>query len=135
MRRSGLLFQAIAEYCRAGSSDEEHGLHREALRLRELIEETAFEDRPMREIYREINLSAAHAGTLFRQAFDVTPVGYRNNLRLRKARELLVSSNLNVSEVAFEVGFSDALYFSRVFRRIYGATPSSLVRDFSNKRR
>ena len=135
MRRVSLLFQAIAGYCEARSRTGKEGIHREAVRLRQLIEQRAFEDALMADVYRELDLSAAHAGTLFRAAFGVTPVAYRTQLRLRKARELLVSSQLNVGQAALAVGFADALYFSRVFRKAFGATPSSLIYDFGNTRR
>ena len=49
-----------------------------------------------------------------------------NAFRLEKARELLLSGGLNVSEVAFQVGFNDPKYFSRLFAEAYGQTPSEL---------
>ncbi len=54
---------------------------------------------------------------------------------MTRARELLISSQLNVSEVAFEVGYSDPLYFSRIFRKHFNVTPSSLIGDFMNARK
>lgn len=135
MRKASLLFQAVSYYCEAGGTVEGPGLHREAVRLRDLIKDRAFESAPLAKIYREIDISSAHAETLFRKAYGVTAVTYRKRLRLSKARELLVSSKLNVSQTAFAVGFTDALYFSRVFRKAFGATPSSLIRAFSGKRR
>jgi AraC family transcriptional activator of pobA len=134
MRRAALLFQALSDYCEAGGSVGRAGRHREAIRLRKLVEGWAFEHVPMSRIYRELDLSGAHAETLFKKAFGVTPVAYRNRLRLRRARELLVSSMMNVSQAAFAVGFKDPLYFSRVFYRAFGVRPSSLIRDFSGKR-
>ena len=89
----------------------------------------------MAQIYRQMNISAAHAGALFKRAFGLAPVAYRNRLRLSRAREFLVSSTANVSETAFAVGFSDPLYFSRVFHKTFGVTPSSLIQDFTSKRR
>ena len=71
----------------------------------------------MADVYSHLDLSSAHAGVLFRAAFGASPVAYRSQLRLRRARELLVSSQLNVAQVALAVGFTDALYFSRVFRK------------------
>lgn len=46
--------------------------------------------------------------------------------RLTKARELLLSKQLNISQVAFEVGFDDPKYFSRVFAEEFGVAPSKL---------
>jgi len=47
-----------------------------------------------------------------------------NAFRLEKARELLLAGGLNVSEVAFQVGFNDPKYFSRLFSETYGQAPS-----------
>jgi len=45
-------------------------------------------------------------------------------IRLSRARRLLLESDLNISEVAFQAGFNDPVYFTRVFRREFGVTPS-----------
>jgi AraC-like DNA-binding protein len=135
LRRTALLLHAICEYCEAGTRSGSGGVHREASRLRALIDEMAFENVPLARVYDRLEMSAAHVETLFAAAYGVTPVAYRRALRLRRARELLVSSQMNVSETAYAVGFTDPLYFSRVFRRAYGVTPSSLVRNYSARRR
>lgn len=135
MERSGLLMQVIAQYCQIVDRAERTGVHREAMRLRVLIEEYAFEQTSMADIYAGMELSAAHAGVLFKNAFGLSPVAYRTQLRLMKARELLVSSQRNVTQVAYETGFSDPLYFSRVFRVEFGVTPSSLIYDFDSTRK
>ncbi|MCO6488827.1 MAG: helix-turn-helix domain-containing protein, partial [Phaeodactylibacter sp.] len=51
---------------------------------------------------------------------------YLRSLRLARAKELLLTTNMNVSEVAYEVGFKDPKYFSRVFSKAYGTPPSEL---------
>ena len=45
-------------------------------------------------------------------------------LRLQKAQLLLTTTELNISEIAYKVGFTDPSYFTRVFREEYGITPS-----------
>jgi signal transduction histidine kinase/ligand-binding sensor domain-containing protein/DNA-binding response OmpR family regulator len=53
------------------------------------------------------------------------------NYRLKKARDLILinklSKNMNISEIAFEIGFSDPKYFSRCFQKKYGVLPSALI--------
>jgi len=134
MLQAGLLLRAVAEYCRAEPRGGGEGVHRGAARLRELIDELAYEDLSMDEIYSRVDMSAAHLEALFGSAYGVTPVAYRRELRLRRARELLISSQKNVGEVARAAGFADPLYFSRVFRRAFGVTPSSLIRSYSSRR-
>jgi transcriptional regulator GlxA family with amidase domain len=50
---------------------------------------------------------------------------YLRALRLQKAKELLSASKLNISEIAFAVGFEDPKYFSRVFSEEFGLSPAS----------
>lgn len=57
-------------------------------------------------------------------------VDFVNMHKLRKAAAHLASDpQLNISDVAFEVGFNDPKYFSRVFRKVYGLSPSEYFRD------
>ena len=49
------------------------------------------------------------------------------NVRLKKAVQLLESENYNVSEIAYKVGFNDPSYFSRIFKKQYGKSPSDYV--------
>ena len=53
-----------------------------------------------------------------------TPTLYIRSIRLQKAKELLQATDLNVSEVAYEVGFTDPAYFSRAFSEAFGQPPS-----------
>lgn len=59
------------------------------------------------------------------------------NYRLKIARNLILvnksSKNMNISEIAFEVGFSDPKYFSRCFHKQYGILPSTLILEKSNE--
>lgn len=135
LRAASLLLQALAEYAAAARPENTTDAHRAAWRLRGLIDAQAYADAPMAGLYDSLEVSAAHAATLFKAAFHVTPVAYRLGLRLQKARELLASSTLNVGQVARSVGFSDPLYFSRLFHRAFGMVPSELVRGFRGYRR
>ncbi len=135
LRGVALLFQALAEYCAAATPRDKTGIHREVWRLRELLDAHPCENQGLDTLYQELNISAAHAEKLFKAAFHITPVAYRLQFRLRKARELLVASAMNVRQVSKAVGFSDPLYFSRLFRTTFGQAPSDLIRDFDQRRR
>ncbi len=60
----------------------------------------------------------------FRQITGVTPMQYVLSLRMASARSLLESSRYNISEVAEAVGYDNPLYFSRLFRKHTGMSPS-----------
>ena len=74
---------------------------------------------------------AARAGTCarslqrhFLRAFGASPVEYVNRLRVKKASELLLETDMNITEVAGAVGIDDSNYFSRLFHRLAGISPS-----------
>ncbi len=61
---------------------------------------------------------------IFRKYLNQTPNEYLTRLRLRKAGELLASGDITVTQAAYEVGFSGASYFTEIFHKFYGCTPS-----------
>jgi AraC-like DNA-binding protein len=95
------------------------------LRAKRLIERHAFERVRIGELASEIGVSPF---TFFRQFKDdvgTTPLAYISELRLERAKQLLRSSALPIEEIGQRVGFDDAAYFSRFFRRYAGLPPSS----------
>lgn len=71
----------------------------------------------------------------FKNVAGVTPQQYIIQLRISVAKELLVSSDKNIKEIAFEIGYNNALYFSRLFRKTVGLSPSDYRANtrFKNK--
>jgi len=59
----------------------------------------------------------------FKQATGRTPIGHLLQLRIQRARELLLRTDLNITEIAFETGFNDSNYFSRQFRALMNQSP------------
>ena len=65
---------------------------------------------------------------VFKQVMGRTPAAYITLLRMMKARELLLDLDMPIGEVSRECGYDDPLYFSRVFRRTVGVSPSEYRR-------
>jgi AraC-like DNA-binding protein len=80
------------------------------------------------EIAVSVGASVAHLQRCFRACFDLSIVRYIHQARLRRATSLLQTTDLTVIEVAFAVGFADASYFARLFRREYGIAPARFRR-------
>jgi transcriptional regulator GlxA family with amidase domain len=78
-----------------------------------------------REIADAIGVSENHLSRIFRRELGITPWDYLNRYRINRAKELLAHSDHSITAVAFEVGFSDPAYFSRVFRKQVGVSPSA----------
>jgi AraC-like DNA-binding protein len=77
---------------------------------------------------RVAGLSPSRFNALFRAAIGMSPVDYLLRRRVQRAQQLLIASDLDVAEVAGRVGFADPFYFSRLFKRRCGATPSDYRR-------
>ena len=72
--------------------------------------------------------SPSYFRRLFRAAYGASPMQYIMNLRINYARDLLMTGELNVTEVSRLCGFDDIYYFSTVFKKKTGTTPTQFMR-------
>jgi len=73
-------------------------------------------------------MSRAQLYRKFKSLTDRTVNEYLISFRLHKARELLMTTGLNVSEVAYDTGFKNLSHFSRVFTEMFGKNPREFIR-------
>lgn len=71
----------------------------------------------------QLGVSTRTLNRRFKEAVGITPLEYLQNIRMESARELLSQTNLTVGEIAWQLGFQDAGYFSRLFLRHRGLSP------------
>ena len=76
------------------------------------------------DIAASVGISRSHLYRLFMENISVPPNEYLMRCRMNKAAALLEEGRLSVGEVASSTGFSDQLYFSRVFKKYMGIPPS-----------
>lgn len=76
------------------------------------------------ELASMVGVSPSHLTALFRESTGGGPAAFHTSLKMAKARTLLDTTSIPISEVASAVGYADPLYFSRHFRRIHGTSPS-----------
>lgn len=76
------------------------------------------------EVSREVDISPYYFSKLFKQETGGNFIEYLTEVRLRNARELLKDSGLSIKEICAESGYSDPNYFSRIFKKYEGVTPS-----------
>lgn len=81
------------------------------------------------ELATLVGMSPSHLSALFKRSTGGGVLAYQTGLRIERARHLLDGTALSVAEVAAEVGYSDPLYFSRLFRKSQGQSP----RDYRNR--
>lgn len=82
------------------------------------------EDMSLNKAANAANVSANHFCALFSQNMGQTFIEYLTNLRMNKAKEYLRCTSMRSSEIAGEIGYKDAHYFSYLFKKTQGMTPS-----------
>lgn len=90
------------------------------------IEQNYAERISVAQLAQLLCLSPDRLGHLFRDGVGQAPLQYINEIRLRKAMNLLKTEEYTVTEVAQAVGFFDYNHFGRLFRRRYGCTPNQV---------
>ena len=89
------------------------------------MEEHLTEDISLDEIASHISLSKYYFNRLFSQHIGMTPHRYFNNLRVQRAKRLLMTTYASVEEVAAQCGFDNASNFIRLFKQRTGMTPTA----------
>ena len=71
-----------------------------------------------------MNLSPYYFSKLFKEETGENFIEYLTKLRIQKAKELLVDKEKSMKEICGQVGYSDPNYFSRIFKKSVGVTPT-----------
>jgi AraC family transcriptional regulator, glycine betaine-responsive activator len=77
------------------------------------------------ELAKAAGLSLRQVQRLFHESLGTTPSKYYLKLRLRRARELLMQSQMSITQIAVTCGFQSTCHFSKSYRALYGRTPRS----------
>lgn len=82
------------------------------------------------EIAKHSNVSEAYFRKLYKEVFGISPCIAIQNMRIQRASQLLQSGYFSITEVAQKSGFENCKYFSTLFRKKVGKTPSEYLRDY-----
>lgn len=114
-----LVWQLRQHFCEPAAE-----AHSRLERCLNYIQEHYARDFSMGVLAKLAFVSPSYLFRLFRRNTGMTPVNYRNTVRVEKAKLLLLDRTLKMEDIADRVGFGDPRYFARVFRRVTGETPS-----------
>ena len=81
----------------------------------------------------EVGISRVHLHRKMKELTGQTPHDFIRNIRMKKAASLLASADMNVSEVMYACGFSNAASFSTVFKKMYGMSPREYMNEHAEK--
>ncbi|MDD6069362.1 MAG: response regulator [Clostridiales bacterium] len=88
------------------------------------IEQNYSKDIVLDEVSKELQISPYYLSKLFKKKTGNTFIEYLTSVRIERAKELLRNSSKSMKEICMEVGYSDANYFSRTFKKNVGVSPT-----------
>jgi two-component system, response regulator YesN len=91
------------------------------------------EDIHLQKIADRFFLSKEYISRKFKQEYNETITDYLTKIRMEKAKELLENPHLKIYEIAYNVGYQNEKYFSKVFKKIVGLTPNEYRNSVTTK--
>lgn len=94
------------------------------LRAKALIDAYYYKDMNLEAISREVNVSPYYFSKIFKEETGKNFIDYITCIRIEKAKEALKEKNRSIKEICIKVGYKDPNYFSRLFKKQVGVTPT-----------
>ena len=94
------------------------------------LQEHLAEDLSLTVLADEFHQNPQYISQLFKNEIGVNFLSYLTNIRMEKAKKLLLSTSLSITDVADQSGYGDYRVFTKVFKKSEGITPSQYRRDF-----
>ena len=91
---------------------------------KEYVEEHYYENLMLADVAQKVGISAGYLSTLFQKQLSKGFIDYLNEIRIEHACTYLQQNYLKTYEIAYKVGFNDEKYFSKVFKKMKGQSPS-----------
>jgi AraC-like DNA-binding protein len=108
-----------------------HNVHPAVMRVKDLVDRDCARRWTLRDLASDVGLAPTYLAALFTTQVGMSPHRYLTERRVENARRLLESSDMPVTAIAIDVGFSSGQHFARVFRQMVGATPRQHRRTHS----
>ncbi|ASB48010.1 AraC family transcriptional regulator [Alkalitalea saponilacus] len=94
-----------------------------------IMRDSLHQDLDFKELASSLNLGYSYFRKMFKKHTGVSPGQYHLHLRLMRAKELLLATDMPIKQVAYETGFDSIHYFSRLFKNKMGQPPSEMRND------
>lgn len=101
-------------------------------RARTIMKENYLTDITPKEVADRLNIGYSWFRKLFKEYTNVSPAHYMIDLKMQKARNLLMNSVMTVKEIAFTLKYDDAFYFSILFKKYTGYSPTAFREKFQS---
>lgn len=89
----------------------------------DIVQEESQQDFNLSLLAEELHINVVYLGQLFKKETQSSFSQYLNQIRIRKAQQLLLHTEKNIAEIAEEVGYNNTNYFSKMFKKLNGLIP------------
>lgn len=117
------LYKVLYRFIRTQQPDQYNSSYLKIKPAKDYIDLHWQENFSLQNLANLCYLSVAHFRHLFTQIYKISPIEYRNSLRLLHAKDYLAQPQYSITEVAYKCGFEDVNYFSRFFKAHTGISP------------
>ena len=93
-------------------------------KAKEYINQKFSKDISLEEVAKHVDISSYYFSKLFKEEEGMNFIEYVTALRIDKAKQMLTEGNASIKEVCIEAGYTDPNYFSRIFKKVVGRTPT-----------
>ncbi|MFE5318030.1 helix-turn-helix domain-containing protein [Paenibacillus sp. NPDC056579] len=121
----GMLLEVMARVHQEQVADHYSGKQLRVVRqVRDYILQYYQEPLSIEELAHLTKRSASHLITSFKKHYGLAPMEYMHRIRIQKAQELLLETDFGMETIAVELGYCDAPYFNRMFKKLTGVSPA-----------
>jgi len=127
-----LLYGLLADFNTILSMDKQQRKYYEIIKPSiDFMEEHYYDyDIKNDDLAKISNISTVYFRKIFKKLYGVSPIHYLEIRKIEKAKELLCTEDISITEVALTSGFKDIYHFSRFFKKITGFSPNNYRKEF-----
>lgn len=97
--------------------------------IKYLLEENIGSTISVADIAKKVGCSKSHISNIFVRETSTSIITYYNQLKIRKACDMLLLTNLKINQICHRVGIGDCYYFTRLFKQVMGITPTQYRKE------
>ena len=127
---TGYFETRVCEVCTRTECLNVNHEHPKAAYFIEYIRDNYNDDISLSQVAKHFYLSPGYFGKILRDTTSMSYTEYVTALRIYKAKELLLSSKKNISQISDEIGYKDPNYFTKVFKKYTALTPKEFKKKF-----
>ena len=119
----------ISAACQEVAGSRKHKFEGTIEQARDFINKNYKKDISLTDVSRQVDVSPYYFSKIFKDETGENFVEYLTNIRIEKAKELLLETEYSMKEICAQVGYSDPNYFSRAFKKKVGVTPTEFKEE------